>query len=396
MGDEFQFNYDRSSKTLNCLYKEEDLVSYAQNLLRSNLVVRDPRVKEMCFNVFDKIREINSHHEDEELAARIASRVFEGFATYWEFLLYQHQETLAIKFWTEVLSLVKEWEDYNKPIRIHKGTLYFFLAETYLLVGERDLGFINLYNGIEDDTRLAPYAPDLNYPDCSPGYLTATMRVGSNQMQFLVDDMRTKVQEYINKFNSDFNRSRPLTIADFDTKFLSNKDLKNVVYFFVYNFLYLLVVERSTFPDFFKSQFARLKSLDFIFNLCLIVDETLKRAESNSKATISSKHHISDGIKWICNSRNWMSQNDLEKFWKHGPLGSVENDDPDVVIPKVLAMNITHNGKTVPREIFTLLVAYNLRNYGGHNLGQQNILTTHYTEIIRTLLMSLFLSVEAL
>jgi hypothetical protein len=214
-------------------------------------------------------------------------------------------------------------------------------------------------------------------------------------MYFLVEAMRTKLQDYINKFNNDFNRT--LTIADFDTKFLSNKDIKSVVYFFVYNFLYLLVVEGSTMPDFFKSQFARLKSIDFIFNLCLIVDETLKRAELNCEGTISSNHHISHGINWLSISRGWMSsQNDLEKFWKHGPLGSVANDDPDVVIPKLLAMNTTHNGKTVPREIFTLLVTYNLRNYGGHNLGQQNVLTTQYTEIIKTLLMSLFLSVEAL
>src|SRR4029079_4657193 len=125
------------------------------------------------------------------------------------------------------------------------------------------------------------------------------------------------------------------------TKFLSNKDLKSVVYFFVYNFLYHLVVERSTFPDFFKSQFSRLKSMDFIFNLCLIVDETLKRAELNCKGTIRPNHRISDGIKWICSSssRNWMSKNDLDAFWKNGPLGSVANDDPDIVIPKLLAMN---------------------------------------------------------
>jgi hypothetical protein len=133
MPDEFQFNYDRSSKILNCfIYEKEDLVTYVQNLLKSNLLLGDPRIKETCFKVFDKIREINSNHEDEELAATIASRLFEGFSKYWEFLLYQHQETLAIQFWTGVLSIVKEWEDNNKPIRIHKGTPYFFLAETLL------------------------------------------------------------------------------------------------------------------------------------------------------------------------------------------------------------------------------------------------------------------------
>ena len=50
-----------------------------------------------------------------------------------------------------------------------------------------------------------------------------------------------------------------------------------------------------------------------------------------------------------------------DTFWKNGPVGSIASDDPDLVIPKLLAMDRMHNGKVVPREILTLLVVYNLK-----------------------------------
>jgi hypothetical protein len=60
-------------------------------------------------------------------------------------------------------------------VKIHKGTPYFFLAESYLLTGDRELGFLYLYNAIEEDKALARFAPSLNYLNKSPAYLTATM-----------------------------------------------------------------------------------------------------------------------------------------------------------------------------------------------------------------------------
>jgi hypothetical protein len=53
-------------------------------------------------------------------------------------------------------------------------------------------------------------------------------------------------------------------------------------------------------------------------------------------------------------------------------------------------------GKSVKSEVFTLLIAYNLRNYGWHNIGQQAIFTTSYKEIVDQLIMALFLCVDAM
>ncbi|MDQ6863290.1 MAG: hypothetical protein M3044_05655 [Thermoproteota archaeon] len=143
-------------------------------------------------------------------------------------------------------------------------------------------------------------------------------------------------------------------------------------------------------------EFARLKTLDVIFNICLIIDETLKKAESKAKSiTLPASHKMSDGILWICDSKGWMKSNDLQTFWNKNNL-NVAASNPDVIIPKLLCMNELYNGNPVKREVFSLLLAYNLRNYGGHNIDQQFELTRSYDAIIKQLLMALFLCVEAL
>jgi hypothetical protein len=120
----------------------------------------------------------------------------------------------------------------------------FFLAENYLLTGDRDAAFMYLYNAINYDRIWAKFAPSSNYPDESPAYLTATMRAGDNQVDYLVNQWRDELNEYIKKFNLFFNRSFELT--DFDNKFLRNKRLANVVYFFVFNFIYLYEITTYT------------------------------------------------------------------------------------------------------------------------------------------------------
>jgi hypothetical protein len=87
-----------------------------------------------------------------------------------------------------------------------------------------------------------------------------------------------------------------------------------------------------------------------------------------------------------------MNKIDLQNFWK-GNL-NVKNAEPDNMIPKLLSRNEKYNGNPVRKEVFTLLIAYNLRNYGGHNINQQHVLTSKFDEIIEQLLMSLFLCID--
>jgi hypothetical protein len=66
------------------------------------------------------------------------------------------------------------------------------------LIPDNGLLLSLMYTMLSAMTMLG-FAPSLNYPDESPAYLTATMRAGSNKMDYLVNQWRDKLDGYIQK-----------------------------------------------------------------------------------------------------------------------------------------------------------------------------------------------------
>jgi hypothetical protein len=157
------------------------LLSY---LRRSEISVKDPfdreskqikfvpEVEELCFKVFDAVKQIRGNGDLKD-ATLLGTCLYQLFASYWIGLLSTCQDVIGIKLWREVLSITHKWEK-NKNIDIHKGTPMFFLAENYLLVGDRDLGFQYLYSALLDDIKLGKEVHSFDYPRCAPSYLTVT------------------------------------------------------------------------------------------------------------------------------------------------------------------------------------------------------------------------------
>lgn len=282
----------------------------------SRKIELDRQIDSLCDEVFNAVRSVVKEQDKNPYrAAVLASYLFECFTPYWtEILLKKGHDAIGTLFWQEILSITNKWEK-TSGIEVHKGTPYFFLAENYLLLGDRDLAFTYLYNALQDDKMLGNLDNSINYPKTAPSYLTGTMNPNqNNQMYYLVAELRTKLCEYIFLFNNRYPRPQPFTILDFDVKFLANDDLVDIVTFFVFNFLYLADLEKNTRPILLKNQFSRLKAMDTIFNFCLVIDETLKYAESK-KVSITQNHYISDGILWlVCDYQRWMTRDNLTDF----------------------------------------------------------------------------------
>ena len=236
------------------------------------------------------------------------------------------------------------------------------------------------------------YSPELNYPDEAPANYTARMLFRpNNHLFYLVRDLNNKLGNYIVKYRSKYNQN--FKMQDFVDKFLHNKNLTNIVYFFVYNFLYLFDEGRNTRRDLLQNDFSRLKALDTFFNLSLIIDEVLRW--SHLQATGNNINKMKDGVIWLCDKNQWMNQHDLEEFWGQNYL-RINSDGPHLVIPKLLEKTELYQNNPVRNEVFVILTSYHLRNYSGHNISQENILTSRYDEIIEQLLMALFLSVDSI
>ena len=366
--------YDRSSKKINF----------------------NPQIQTICNDIFPIFAEIRKKDTKKDIyaSAAMASHLFEQFTPYWKKLLGQGQDILGIRVWEYVLKITKDWEKLNKE-KIHKGTPYFFLAENYLLVGDRDLAFAYLMMGFQGDDILGAQTDHINnYPWGSPGYLTVTMSDDpNNQMRPMVLKLRDHLNQIVIEFQKEFNSQ--FSLLDFDRKFLKNRDLVDFVLFFHYNFFYIYDLHESTKGEYLQDDFSKLRGIDVFLNLALIIDEVLKEVyKKNNNGNLLPKHYISDGIRYLNTMHHWMNYNDLNDYW-YKKL-KINISDPDVVLPTLLGKSDTYNGNPIPKEVFTLSIAYNFRNFGAHNIRQQSSVVTNYEDIIKNLFFSLFISIQNL
>jgi len=346
----------------------------------------DKQIETICKEVFEAVKEIKTKYKNDVLAAYVASTLFEAFAAYWRQELLEHGLLkTGVSFWQEVISLTLDWESKNKPITIHKGTPFFFLAFNCLENGDKDNGFTYLYNALEDDKKL----PDLNYPQDAPAYLTATMSdKPRNFMYSLVRDQRLLLSNFLIKHKSEFSE---LKLIDFDKKFLQNVDLADVVYFFVYNFHTIFDQDRNTNQIILQNEFSRLKTLDLFFNIGLIIDQVLSHAASQADVTCTG---MKDAVVWWVDNNLGVNQTTFNSLIGTSNL-NINSQTLDQVLPTLLS-NISNPSSSIPKEVFAMLVAYKIRNHGAHNLNQQQILTSRYDEILSRLFNALFLAVQIL
>jgi len=122
----------------------------------------------------------------------------------------------------------------------------------------------------------------------------------------------------------------------------------------------------------------------------LIIDRVLSHAAS--KAGVSTSR-MKDAVAWWANNSMGINQNQFDSLI--GPQSlNLKFQTPDQVLPTILS-NIGPSGG-IPKEVYTMLIAYKIRNHGGHNLDQQQILTSRYDEILNRLFNALFLAVQSL
>jgi len=362
-----------------------DYFNFKSEQIKFSLVI-----EKSCELIFDAIKFIIEKEKDYELGARLASRLFEYFTTYWHHTLLKDGLVLhGISLWKKVLQITKEWEDNNKPIKIHKGSPYFFLAYNYLMVGDRDSAFTYLYNAIEDDKILGKLQPAFNYPKEAPAFKTATFSGDKNNMLYpLMEDLRKELSLYISQCNSKMGIN--FTISVFDKKFCENNDLLIRVYFFTSNFLFLYQLNHAIDKELLQNDFSVLRISDLIFNFSLIIDEILKYICDKNSVNIS---YLSESVEWICNKYNWINQSDLQNLKNQIQF---KTQEPSKMIPILLGMNLNLNGNSIKKEVYPFLLTNYLRNHTAHNLSQQKVFTSRYDEIIEMLMICLFLSIDSL
>lgn len=317
------------------------------------------------------------------LAAYLSSFLFESLTPFWNDLMSEGQHVLAIQFWRKVLSMVHEWEKKTGK-HIHKGSPYAFIANTYLIIGDIDTGFSYIYNAIEDDIKLNKVCPELNYPNNAPVYLTASLSSNpQNIMVPLVMEIRSELESYLNTYQNEFGRTLPM--RELDRRFLQNPALETIKYYFVFSFWTIFEHRRKVGHDMMQNDFSKLKNANWLFALCLVIDKLF-----HSHPRYEGRSIGSEIVNYIVD-KGLMTKADLNNLKDEE---NIQDGEPDRVISELLPMTLQHNGMPVRKEIQYLFIAWNLRNFAGHNIQTQDVIVNNFDNLLKILLCDIFLIIE--
>src|SRR5438094_8006904 len=117
--------YDSQKITRRVMIDSKDLINIFGLLNESNYHAVDvlyipPDFEEICFRVFETIKELNNQTEF-MIAAYLASFLFEQFTILWTYYLTHNRHLMGTKLWQHACRITWKWEKTNS-IMVHKGT----------------------------------------------------------------------------------------------------------------------------------------------------------------------------------------------------------------------------------------------------------------------------------
>jgi hypothetical protein len=340
----------------------------------------DSTISKLAQEIFDFAGWILNNKNNPSLSASIVNSLFGWFRLATLNLSAAGAQIASTAVWLRICEEVWKWENANS-VKLHKGTPYHFLAEEYLTAGNIDTGFLFVHNAVEEDKRLATLtATPSTYKNC-PAYLFASLVDDpNNSLYYMVQEMKHFVVSFINSYTTTFSA---FTFNEFDTKFLRNDNLEDAKFVFVYN-MYLLVQQSKLPPELSNNDFCRLRNLDILADLGIIIDKVLEQRFGGDM--------MNANVEALSTLKGWLTTDELAQL--KGNLRFKEN--PTTLIPRLLPLSLTFNGNPVPKELVCTLIALRLRNYGSHTLKSQSIFYTQYSDLIQMIMHALFIAVKEL
>jgi hypothetical protein len=347
------------------------------NALNDNVEL--PQIYE---NLFKDIFELAVKLEDKKkyiLSANVVTFLFERFSAAWLLFLKNGQHFIAIKLWNKLLSFTLKWEEENKGKHLHKGTLFGFLSHTYLSMGDGFSAFNCLYKALNDDLLLGIKDKTSEYPKIAPSYLTITLNPSTaNFMNHFVMEVRDFLKQFINQYNAITSKS--FTIETLDNNFLQRRDLEPLNFFFTNTIWTIFEYRRRINPSLMKNDFALLKNPELFFSLCLIINDLLNNINTE-------KDKMGNAIEKYMKKNRWMIKDINIK-------GIISDGLPNQSIPDLLNLIHPHHKTQILIPEACLLIAWNIRNFSGHNIFKQDIFAKKFDEILAMLLFAILQLVE--
>ncbi|MBU0978220.1 hypothetical protein KKF92_00095 [Patescibacteria group bacterium] len=348
------------------------------------------KTSEKVFSRFDKKQRI-----------ALGDVYFNNFTVVTESLLVRKQYDVAFRLWTQILAFVKDWENKNKPSKLHKGTPYYFSAVSSIHQNDFDAALMSMHNALIEDK--------VNNPkwDEAPGYYFLTLNDQKPDQYFkpFVDGMVGFIRDRLDgqgsqggKYKKHYYATRggALTYRQFRSKFLDDKSVnEEVKYFFVYSIIRIWHLRRLHKSKVGDELMAPLIFTNALFSLLLVIDNLFKKWNNPGGSRWKFAAHLHELAKhegWIPSSTTIKSyMQDLNVTNRSG--NDFENWCKDLAGDGGRKYR-TQNGRKLSTIEADFVLAYGLRNFSAHSIKSQKILWNLYTGILQSLLNSLFKILE--
>jgi hypothetical protein len=343
-----------------------------------NVEVRVLKIEEQEFMILDPLGYFDRNIDN----AAAHNRFFESLTPYWHFFLNQGRHHAGAKVWEFALQIAYEWEAKNKGERIHKGTPYYFGGVTAILNDDLENGFLFMHQALEEDQKTEK----TDSPQ-RPAFFFVTLD-HENEEQFFkpkVLEISTFVNDHLDRYRT--TRDGSLTLSDLQTKFLKNRNLQTVVFYFVFEAFRLKRLQVEIDRKLQANTFSSLLQANILFSLTLIIDNVIKQQNSG-------EWRFSDHLEFL-STKTSLSLND-DKIKNELSL-AFKNNKFSSTLKSLLDSTFHFKDGTSPLPIETdLAISYGIRNYGAHRIEDQVVVYENFDDIARRLLNALFFAVERL
>jgi len=293
-----------------------------------------------------------------------------------------------------ILQTVWQWEDLHEIV--HKGTIYYFIANTYLEQGDIPSAYIYFFSAIEEDKRNFPVLQKSVKE--GGAYLTTSLVDNPQTRPHLYSAVVVPLRNYLQTFITEYNSrtAANLTMQEMDRKFLQADSLEDVKRFFVATIHEIYHLSPLNSPRMINNDYSKLKVIDTLFNLSLIVDQILEYAFLRSaprpqRKMANAVHRLALHLNWTTATRDRNAGVLLSRVQPQ-----LNSGPPDQIVPCLLDGSATFNARSLSSQKMAIFLAYHLRNFGGHHIKGQDILVRRYPEVLSAILDAVFTAIEAL
>jgi hypothetical protein len=152
-------------------WAEERFREYASHLY-DNQGFKDDLIKKLI-ELFELVIHIRDTVKNGELYCHLSTHIFECLSHYSQFLNFSQLYSNNLRYLRFILNEVYKWEEPGNNKVLHKGTLYGYLGNLYMVLADVELGFTFFHRAVLEDVRISTYIKE--YPKEAPSYKTVML-----------------------------------------------------------------------------------------------------------------------------------------------------------------------------------------------------------------------------